>query len=53
VRKESGLLDDVAHLEPQLRRVDAARVLTIDEHPPTVRFDQAVDHPQGRRLAAA
>ena len=53
VRKEACVLDHVAHLQSQLRRIDGARVLSIDEDSPAVWGGQPVDHPQGRRLAAA
>src|SRR5450756_1125838 len=53
VRKKSGLLDDVTHLQPQLCRVDSARVLAVNQDPAPVWIDEAVDHPQRGRLAAA
>src|SRR4029077_7859529 len=53
VRKEARALDDVAHLQTQLRGVDSMSVLAVDQDPARVWLDEPIDHPQRRRLAAA
>jgi hypothetical protein len=53
VRKEPDLLDDVAHAEAKLHRVDVGDVLLIVEDAAAGRLDHPVDHLQRRRLAAA
>jgi hypothetical protein len=53
VREQAGVLDDITHLQPQLRGVDAMRVLTIDEDAAGVGFGEPVDHAQRRGLATS
>src|SRR6185437_3623878 len=53
VWEEPRVLDDVAHLQPKLRGIHPARVLSIDEDATAVWIAEPVDHPQRRRLAAA
>src|SRR5712664_1998537 len=53
VREQAGVLDDVTHLQPQLRGIDAMRVLTVDEDAAGVWFGEPVDHAQRRGLATS
>ena len=53
VREEPGLLDDVADAAAQLVHVQRAEVAAVELDRAAGRLDQAVDHPQRRRLAAA
>lgn len=53
VREQSAGLDDVADRLPQLVRVLPRHVPAVDQDPAGGRLDQAVDHLQRRRLAAA
>ena len=51
--KQAGLLDDVAHLQPERGGVDTLRIGAIHEDAPAVGIDETVDHAQRRGLAAA
>jgi hypothetical protein len=53
VREQPGGLDDVADPPPELDLVDGRDVLTVQDDPARRRLDEAVDHLQGGRLAAA
>ena len=53
VGEEADLLDHVADLAPQLRRVAVAHRVLADEDVALGHLDRAVDHPHRRRLAAA
>ena len=53
VRKQSYVLDDVAHPQPQGHGVDVGDVLLVMEDAPAGRFDKPVDHLQRGRLATA
>ncbi len=52
VGEQACVLDDVAHLQPQLWGVHSAGVFAVDEDPAAVRIDEPIDHPKRRRLAA-
>ena len=53
VREQADLLDHVADAAPQRRHVALRGILAVDEDPAARRLDQAVDHLERRRLAAA
>ena len=53
VREQARLLDDVADAAAELRHVPRRRVDAVEEDAAGGRLDQAVDHLEGRRLAAA
>src|SRR6516165_6814528 len=53
MRKKSAALQNIADAAPQLDPIGAAHILAVDGNPPCRRFDQAIDHLQGSRLAAA
>src|SRR5437879_8359222 len=53
VRKETNVLDDVAHAQAERDRVDVRNVLLVVEDAAVAGFDQPVDHLQRGRLAAA
>ena len=53
MRKEAGLLDDVAHLQAERGGVDAMGIDAVDEDASAVGIEEPVDHPQRRGLAAA
>ena len=53
VREETGLLDDVTHLQAQGRGIFAASVDAIDQDASVVRVYQPVDHAERGRLAAS
>src|SRR5438067_187167 len=53
VREETDLLDHVADPPAQFHGIDAQDVVAVDENSAARRLDEAVDHPQDRRLAAA
>jgi hypothetical protein len=53
VREQPDLLDHVADLAPQLRRLALAHALAVDEHVAAGELDHAVDAAHRRRLAGA
>ena len=53
MREKPCTLDGVAHAEAELLRIDARGVDAVDENAAGTGLDEAVDHLQGRRLAAA
>ena len=53
VREQPDLLDDVTDAPAQLHGVDVGDVFLFEVDATTGRLDQAVDHAQQRRLAAA
>ena len=53
VRKQADLLDHVADAPPQGAHLDGHDVFAVDEHLAAAGLDQAVDHLQAGRLAAA
>ena len=53
VRKEPDLLDHVADPAAELDRGEPAHAAAVDPDVALVERDEPVDHPQGRRLAAA
>ena len=53
VREQADLLDRVADVAPQLRRVAVAHRLAVEQDVAARGLDHAVDHPHQRGLAAA
>ncbi len=53
VREQPDLLDHVADPPPQVVRIDGGDVFTVDDDVARRRFDDAVDHLEAGRLAAA
>src|SRR5258708_26524280 len=51
VRKRPRLLDHLTHLQAESRRVDAVRVLSVDDHPPLVGLAQPFNLPNPGRLS--